>query len=190
MIRADLGGGAITGQVSAGGISAELAAAAAVAAAEVAVGSLIGGGGSGLEYEEGIYTPESNVDQPTILFSRPHAKAPVLIVMMDATGTLSTTLNRNITFEYIDLYQLFGEGYPYSSSAFRYGLVHYFYRGSSTSINSSTTQLAYTSDTEDDSGNTYPRYWATETGFKPGSNSTSRYWSSARTYKWIAVWAP
>lgn len=149
----------------------------------------VSGGGGGLEYETGTYTPSSNIARPEIPFSNTHSKPPVFFVMTDVTGTANVATNTNFSVVFYDFYQLSQTGIPYSSTSYRYGMATYTYRAnSSSSLTNSTSLMLYDSDTEDDSSQGYPRYWAKETCFYPSSASTSRYWRAVRTYKWIAVW--
>lgn len=151
----------------------------------------VAGGGGGLEYETGEYTPDADIARPTITFSNTHSEAPVLVYMCDVTGTAHSATNSNYVFMYADPYKLWGHGYPYSSSDYRYANVWACYRSTSTSsLSMSGLTIAYNSDSTLSSPSSYPRYWASPTEFHPYSNSTSRYWRAGRTYKWIAVWKP
>lgn len=150
-----------------------------------------GGGGSGLVYETGTYTPTADIARPQIKWANTHTEAPILVALADATGTSSNVTNSNHLFCYFDPYKMFGKGYPYSSSGYRYAIAYYSYRGSSTtSLSSGAINCSKNSDNTGDSDNSYSRYWASPTDFHPQSNSTSRYWRQGRTYKWIAVWKP
>lgn len=154
-------------------------------------GTNSGGGGGGLTYETGTYEPSSDIARPQITFSNTHTEAPVLIYMCDVTGTAHSTTNSNYLFCYCDPFKLWGQGYPYSSSGFRYANAYYAYRSSNTnSISAAGLLITNKSSSTTSSSTAYPRYWATETGFHPYSNSTSRYWRAGRTFKWIAVWKP
>lgn len=151
----------------------------------------VAGGGSGLVYETGTYTPSTDITRPQILWTNTHTEAPVLIYMCDVTGTAHSTTNSNYVFAYCDQFKLWGQGYPYTSTVFRYANAFYVYRGSSaSSVSNGGTQIAYNSDSTSSGSTSYPRYWASPTDFHPYSNSTSRYWRAGRTYKWIAVWKP
>lgn len=152
--------------------------------------NVAGGGGSGLEYETGTYTPDADIARPQILWSNTHSEAPVFVYMCDVTGTASATKNSNHVFMYADPYKLWGKGYPYAS-AYRYANAWYCYRATSTSsISAAGFLIANSSDSTSSANTTYPRYWASPTDFHPYSNSDSRYWRAGRTYKWIAVWKP
>lgn len=147
-----------------------------------------GGGSGGLEYETGTYTPAEDINTPTISFANTHSVPPSFISISDVSG-LGVDSNSNLFFSLIDTYRLTGSGWPYSASALRYGFLSYAYLGTS-SATSSAIMMQHSSDETSDQSTTYYRYWATESGFKPSSNSTSRFWRAGRTYKWIAVWAP
>ena len=153
--------------------------------------NVAGGGGSGLEYETGTYTPDADIARPQILWSKTHTEAPVLVYMCDVTGTASAATNSNHVFMYADPYKLWGKGYPYTSSGYRYANAWYCYRGANTSsISSAGLMITNNSGSTSSSSTAYPRYWASPTDFHPYTNSTSRYWRAGRTYKWIAVWKP
>lgn len=141
---------------------------------------------SGLVYEQGTYTPSSNVAQPTISFANTHTALPMFVMIADCTNDYSTTTYTNYMWAYLNYYTAFGAIVPYSSSSGRYGQVTYAYRSNGASSTSQgTIQISSTTGTSSTSD---LGYWLSTTAFKPGSNSTSRYWRSGRTYKWIAVW--
>ncbi len=145
----------------------------------------------GLEYEEGTYSPTEDIARPTILFTDTHTEAPLMVMMTDATGTYNATTNTNYFFEYLYFEKWSGAGLYANTTDPRYGLVRSQFRTTNmTSLSSSTSHLIYLSSDSGDSTTSYPRYWATETGFKPYTGSNSRYWRTGRTYKWIAVWRP
>lgn len=146
-------------------------------------------GSTGLTYETGTYTPTSDIARPTISFTNSHSEAPIIVCFYDTTGTIDTTTNTNMGFMFFDVYKLWGVGYPYSSSAYRYAQITYSYRSSNTnSISASSAHCSYNSANTGSSSTSYTRYWVDTTSFRPYSNSTSRYWRAGRTYKWIAVW--
>ena len=145
-------------------------------------------GGGGLEYEDGTYTTEADIARPTINFAKTHSKPPLFIGMSDSTGT-TTSDTTNYAFSFFDLYQLTGEGYPYSSSSFRYGLACYAYKASgSSTATAAETAITYNYTNAGSGSKEYSRYWADESSFYPSSASTSRKWRAGRTYKWIAIW--
>jgi hypothetical protein len=148
-------------------------------------------GGGGLEYESGTWEPASDIARGSISFTNSHSEAPAVIVLSDATGTAHSATNSNYVFVWFDYYKLDGKGVPYSSSGFRYATAFFNYRGSSTSsISTGGYICSQNSGNTSSSGASYPRYWASPTGFHPYTNSTSRYWRAGRTYKWLAIWKP
>lgn len=157
----------------------------------ITTGTSSGGGGTGLVYETGTYTPTSDIARPQILWTNSHTEAPVLVLFSDVTGTAHSTTNSNYVFAFVDPYKLWGKGFPYTSSGYRYAVAYYSYRGSSTkSISTGSVIMLNNSDSTTSNDTSYPRYWVSPTDFHPYSNSSSRYWSSGRTFKWIAVWKP
>lgn len=151
----------------------------------------VAGGGGGLEYETGTYTPDSDIARPTITFTNSHSEAPILVLFSDQTGTVNSATNSNYNFMWCDFYKMWGHGVPYSSSGFRYATAYYSYRSSSTSSISSSGYMCSSTSSSTSSGSaSYPRYWASPTDFHPYTNSTSRYWRAGRTFEWIAVWKP
>jgi len=146
-------------------------------------------GSGGLEYESGTYTPASNIAQPTISFANTHSTTPMIAIISDISAASSITSNSNLCVCYAETYKYTNTSFPSSTSAVRYGFVYYYYRSSSNS-NYGNVTLSYNSNDTGNSSTSYARYWVTESSFKPSSNSTSRYFRSGRSYKWIAVWAP
>ena len=147
-----------------------------------------GGGGSGLVYETGTYTPTADIARPEITWTNSHTESPVFVGVSDVSSASGITANSNILFVYFDPWKAFGAGYPYSTSATRYSVAYYTYKTSS-SVSSAGTTMSHSSDETGTNAN-YSQYWASPTDFHPYSNSTSRYWRNGRTYKWIAVWKP
>ena len=149
-------------------------------------GTASGGGGSGLVYETGTYTPTSDIARPVIDFSGTHSERPFCIIFVYA-GTLSSFSNStNLGFYYTssyDVWGLFGNG-----SSF-YGLEAGTYvntSGSQTNTRNALTSIG----TDDNTTQTTLAAYATSEHFRPFTGSTSRYWRKDYPYKWIAVWKP
>ena len=141
---------------------------------------------SGLEYEEGTWTPSEDLQSTWITFSNAHTVAPFYYMIMDVTATYNSTSNSNGGIVYYNWGQVFGEPLHISSSSVRYGVGRKFISNGSSSANNITQP--YTNNT--DSSASYSRYWAKETGIKADSYSNGYFWRAGRTYKWIAVWTP
>ncbi len=151
----------------------------------------VAGGGGGLTYETGTYTPSADIARPTIQWANTHSEAPVLVLFSDQTGTADSTTNSAYNFMYCDFYKLWGHGIPYTASGFLYAAAYYSYRASSTSsLTTAGLIITNNSDSTSSSSNAYPRYWASPTDFHPYCGNNSRYWRAGRTFKWIAVWKP
>ena len=160
------------------------------ALAQVVV-NVTGGGGGGLEYETGTWSPDEDIARGTISFVNSHSEPPVGILLADATSTPNSVTNTNMTFVWWDYERAYGTGIPYSSGGYRYASALYNYRGTSTSsVTQSGTICSQHTTSTTASGVNYPKYWATASEFHPYTGSTSRYWRAGRTYKWIAIWKP
>lgn len=154
-------------------------------------GTSTGGGGGGLEYETGTWTPTEDIARPTINFTKTHTSMPLFVSIEDNTDTYDATSDTNYVFCY-ECWDVYHNKIWASESSYLYGKVTWNYRASNASaiISGAGINLTYPSTNSASSNNQYPRYWVTETEFKPYTNSTTRYWRAGRTYKWIAVWAP
>ena len=169
-------------------IASNAAAASDIAQGKLAYvnGSLVtgtasGGGGGGLEYETGTWTPESDISVYWITFSNSHADAPFYYVVFDATGTYDDTAYSNYLIEYLDVYRLSGNPYYVTSSQAVYARYFTGYRtNSATVIGTGGGNVATPGSSS----------YATNEKIYATTSSSSRYWRAGRTYKWIAVWAP
>ena len=146
------------------------------------------GGGGGLEYEEGTWTPAEDIATPTINFVKTHTEPPSFVEMVREESEVYNQYE-NYRFTYHDWWRLLGEAASTGTTTY-YAEVRYQYVTSSATLSASGIVLPNNSDDTTDSNTNYPRYWVNESWFKPSSNSASRYWKMGRTYKWIAVWAP
>ena len=160
------------------------------ASGEQATGTAQTGGG-GLEYESGIWTPAADIARATISFQRTHSEMPIHVMLSDISS-IDTLIGNSCTFWcYDDAYLI--SGYPFPMNASKavkcYSIPQWVYSISS-SYGAGRIYCTYPSSSTSDSSSAFPRYWVTETGFHPYSNSASRYFRAGRSYKWIAVWAP
>lgn len=158
-----------------GGTSAQLAFPADFVSA---IAAISGGGGGGLEYETGTFTPASDTSNPTISFAKSHSTRPFVALIADLGATQSNgTFIASLVVSYYDLYgqSLFGDKL--------YGRYDYF-RANNTAVGSTGTTCSSTANT---SGGL--DYYVTNSEMK-GSRSSNAYFRSSRTYTWIAIWAP
>lgn len=140
------------------------------------------GGGGGLEYETGTWTPVSDIARGTISFSDSHSEPPISFAVADMTGTNVPDGSSIIACIFGNWYGAFGYPAYSSNSTAQYGATRFSYGGISSG---SQTLTSLTGET-----NAALSYWATSEAIYPYANSNTRYWKSGRTYKWIAVWAP
>lgn len=154
----------------------------------------VSGGGGGLEYETGTWTPASDANSYVIQFSNTHTTPPAYYEIVDATGTYSSTSNSFYRIIYVQWDRLFGSSAHVdfdNSGTVRYGRYDTLQRTTSaTSMGTSGGYINYPATETGNSTTNYPRFWATETGIKAAGYSTTVYWRTGRTYKWIAVWSP
>lgn len=132
-----------------------------------------GGGGSGLEYEEGTYTAASDAN-PTISFSNSHNTAPAFVMFVDSTGEAQTTSNRGIVCMFGNLEAVVSGGVPYSGGTAD-GVYAAFFHGSSADATTGGNRSPISNN-------------LTASGFTPFFGATARTCQSGRTYKWLAVW--
>ena len=149
-----------------------------------------GGGGTGLEYETGEYTPSEDVSLYYVYFTNAHATAPMYYAVADVTAS-SVQKYSNFAITYTNFESAFGGGGAVTTSAIMYGLVGFRYNsGSNTSSTGSTNLITVPLAQSDGSTSSHPTFWATNERITLNTTSNSRYFHAGRTYKWIAVWAP
>lgn len=146
--------------------------------------SQISGGGSGLEYETGTYTPTSDIARPEISFAKTHNTRPFFVAICDMSGTYASG-NSNLNWWIYSWYDLYGAGVYVNNTQVNYARGTGLY---STGSNFSSGNNNVSSLT--DTGSTGINYYLTTSNFKPYTGSTSRYFRNGRSYKWIAVWTP
>lgn len=150
-----------------------------------------GGGGTSLEYEEGVWIPSSDVARGEIAFSNTHTTAPSVVFISDdysVNGSVDTG-NSNLTFCFINYKKVLNyNGFPWYQSVATYKECEIFISYQSTVTSSSS--IAGYGNILDQNGSTeqYSSYYVTNQAFYPYGRSNSRYWRSGRTYKWKAIW--
>lgn len=146
-----------------------------------------GGGGGGSEMETGTYTPSANETRPSISFTNQHANPPIVVYMCDAGSPYTPSANAMMLWGYYDIWQVTGGGCPNDTTTLMYAYYEYFYLSTTGSAGGSRNYFPYNSS-EGSSNYQHPGYYVDNTRFIP-YGSSSRYWQSGRTYKWIAIWA-
>ena len=142
-----------------------------------------GGGGSGLVYESGTYSPSADIARPTIRFSNSHSTRPFAVVIAQTSGTV-TSQNSNLFYAIFSWYDAYGTTLTYGSTT-AYARNAFGYRTSSSATWNGYTQTALTG-----TATSAVEYNLTASAFYPYTGSSSRYWRKNNTYKWIAVWKP
>lgn len=146
-----------------------------------------GGGGGGLEYETGTWTPGEDVAEKWISFTNTHQDLPFQIIISDI-GSTNPPANSNVALIISSWYSAFGAPAYIGGTANIYARAQFLAKGASDGASSSSGVSI--NALSGSASNTTLSFWVTTTQFRAYTNSTSRYWRSGRTYKWIAVWAP
>ena len=149
----------------------------------------VAGGGGGLEFETGTWTPSEDIAKYTIPLQNEHTKPPFFYGIVDASGENPVT-GSNVYLYVVDNSQ-FG-GAPRSGTsgtAKEYGVAYEGYINGS-QISTNARRFNAKADSGSPTGDQNVRYWAQEDSIFVYCGSDSCYWRSNRTYKWIAVFAP
>ena len=156
-----------------------------------AINNIPSGGGGGLTYETGTYTPASDTTSATISFSDTHTSPPFFYMIIDCSSTALETEWSAISDIYCNIAQAFADVTSYNGSNI-YGYVLRIYSGNSAPIGgnpvSNTVKLNTAYNDTSSSTSVESQYWSTNTGIKAEANTRSL--KAGRTYKWIAVWPP
>lgn len=147
--------------------------------------NVAGGGGSGLVYESGSYAPASDTAAVYINFTGTHSTLPFFVLMWDTNHTHPGAAGYNQFYSLINLYA-FGDWIATNTNTSKLYLRCVW--AYTTSSSNSVSGLSITGINGSSNGNI--SYWLTTSKFYANTNSSSRYWKSGRTYKWIAVWPP
>ena len=136
---------------------------------------------SGLVYETGTYKPTADIAHPSISFTGSHATRPFFVGIVDAEASIAST----DSVQYWSIFSLvdFCNSVQVNSTSYRYARTTYGYKTSSGGSTSGDNISSLTG-----SGNSAMPFYLSNTEFNPYSGSTSRYFRSTRSYKWIAVW--
>ena len=152
-----------------------------------------GGGGGGLEYETGEWSPEEDTNVAQVYFQRTHNIPPICVAIADKK-TDTATANSGLANMYFDYYRLLGYGYSRStsSSTTKTRIVRY---NDSVGTGSSIAQVystsaTYDSDNPDSSSSSYSRYYVNTDKFRVDTGNSGRFWHKDHIYKWLAIWAP
>lgn len=142
----------------------------------------VSGGGGGMVYETGTYTPTADIARPSISFANSHTDRPFVIAFADS-GTSITSTNYGYWWIIVSFYDALGFAVPITSASSHYAVTRYCYKTSNGNSNNGSTIGALSGTTA-----SYMSYHMTNSEFMPYLGSSSRYWKKGRSYKWIAVW--
>lgn len=151
-------------------------------------------GGSGLEYETGTWTPESDSYYGFVDFQKTHSMPPICFAIADEQiGT--ATPQSGLSNLYFDFYRLLGHGYGYSTSSSTNKTNVLLFRDITQSSGNSTTSVdrsmvSINSDNTKQSSFAYSRYHMSTTRARIDTTNAKHLWRKDHTYKWIAIWAP
>ena len=150
-------------------------------------------GENGLEWEEGEWTPTTDVASEWINLSKTHTKPPAMFSIISTKNTYDSTTSTVYSTRYINFEAMGLDGWASVSddSAHIYGIANYANRstGSNIAVNLGTSIKHPLSSTTDNDAE-YPRYWAQENKIRASTNSASRYFRANIKFKWIAIWYP
>lgn len=139
------------------------------------------GGEGGYEYEEGIFTPESDIYNPVISFVNEHNDKPIYVYIGDY-GDSAPSDNSLVWYVIDNWFTIYGQ--PIGGT---YGVTRSGYLANSGASVSTGGNTLVTLDQPDSI--TSLAYYLQNNGFKCFS-STSRFFRANRSYKWIAIWKP
>ena len=138
------------------------------------------GGGGGLEYEEGTWTPSANTAEPTFLFQNTHTDLPCFVSLTVYPGQGSMPSDYSwMQIQFTNINKL-ADDTDVRNEQGVYAYVRRSQRGvyQAQSVFLDGRSEEYEIDT-----------YLSTTGFAPTHEPTI-YWRTGYTYKWIAVWAP
>ena len=127
---------------------------------------------SGLEYEEGTWSPSEDVENVDIYFLNAHASPPIFAMISDSAADVP-----NLSYYAADLLNWYG--YTGVAPAGVLGLYGRQYTNSS-GIPTGSSGLF-------NNGSSMGVY-VTNERYSPVGATSGYYFRSGRTYKWIAVW--
>ena len=146
-----------------------------------------GGGSTGLEYEEGTYTPTVDTSNVTISFANEHDTRPFTILFADVSE--SRTDGLTLMFNFASVYDAFGSSVLYGDDNVPFQAyartVTWRVNSGATSLTAGGKNITSLSD-----GDQYAiGFYVSSTGFMP-NRTLQTVLKANHTYKWIAVWAP
>lgn len=148
-----------------------------------------GGGGGGIEYEAGAWTPTADTDQCAITFANAHSVPPSFVAVVGDINTLPSETTFG-AFTYANIERMFGTPFYRTSTKKYYGSTVRYYRNTSSASGVSDSMTQTASDTSSSDTTVYdPRYWCNEYGIcGKNGNGTDGLFKAGVTYNWVAIW--
>lgn len=140
-----------------------------------------GGGGGSVVSESGTYSPAADVSAATITFAQEHTSPPDFYAIFDSTGD-DVPSSSIVSVVFVNFYGL-GATVSISGSE-KYAVAF----GQEPTTSMAAKIVTHPPAESKPTNYTYYDFWCTSTGITPSLATTSRYFKSGRSYKWIAVW--
>lgn len=169
------------------------------------INAFLAGGGGGLEYEAGSFTPTSNVSSKTVNFSKTHAKPPAIALCFDASGSAPTQA-RIGTWAVVDVHEILQANFqPAWNSSWSANLSGGFIAtqqaypngtyGGYSGLKQFVDRIAYGGADTSETGSNCTRYYMNEsrlnvTRLMSVSDSSGAVLEANHKYVWIAIWLP
>lgn len=148
-----------------------------------------GGGGGGLVYETGTFTPTEDIARPTIYFSGTHSKNPFFVGMFDMVDELDLSYTNVINaFSFVYPHILWGKAIAGNIYANKWGFVCSNTRDNNTGNAVNMTMLLVNSERTSTNSNADVGYYVSPEWFKPRALYDTYKWKAGKTYQWIAIW--
>lgn len=158
------------------------------------INAFLSGGGGGLEYETGTFTPTSDTTSKTVNFSKTHTKPPAIFLAFDASGTRqgNNAEYQQITeFLAVEIYAITNVLWSANmSTPNKKGYVGVERADSSSGSTSNGRALQYgSSDTSQTGSSNATRYYLKEASATIYFNSDYKLKANVKMM-WLAIWLP
>lgn len=150
------------------------------------------GTAAGIEEETGTWKPTSDIagqSAPKIMFSNTHTSPPTLVLM--ASSTAFSPVRSAIFGTCLVDWEKLNVSFPVPSglTTVRYaGIITIYYSSTSVLTAAEASPITHSSDNTGSADNSYYRFHADKTGYKPYSSQASFFFRAKVTYNWRALW--
>lgn len=155
-------------------------------------GAKVTGTAVGIEEETGTWKPTSDIagtGAPKIMFSNAHTSPPTLVLM--ASSTAFSPVRYAIFGTCLVDWEKLNVSFPVPSglTTTRYaGTFTNYYSSTSVLTVASASPITHSSDNTGSADNSYYRFHADKTGYKPYSSQLNVFFKANITYNWRALW--